>query len=95
MREHHAEFESTRLRLGMQVGQARCDKYQGSPDLMPTFVAGWNWRIYTGITLGWLFWYVNFYVITPKYVKDILARRRVQADYRDQKLDKLLNELNP
>jgi hypothetical protein len=43
--------------------------------LFPTFVLGWNWRIFTGCTLGWLFWYVNFYVITPAYAKDIRKRR--------------------
>ena len=76
MRERHAEFESTRLRLGVQLGQARCDRRQGSPDLLPTLAMGWNWRTYIGAQLSWLFWYVNLYIITPSYAKDIVRLRK-------------------
>jgi hypothetical protein len=79
MIERHAEFESTTLRLGMQVGQERCDRWMGSPDLIPNFFVGWNWRVYFGFTLRWLLWYVGFYIITPAYVKEIKKRREFLA----------------
>lgn len=98
MTEHHVEFESTRLRLGMQLGQARFGLGQGSPDLFPTFVVGWNYRIYIGFTLGWLIWYVNFYVITPAYVQEILKRREFLAKQAgeagdNRKMDVFLKEM--
>ena len=93
MIERHSEFESLRLRLGMQIGRARCDKLQGSPDLLPTLIVGWNYRIYAGITLGWLFWYVNFYVITPAYAKEIEKRRDLEREVNNKELARDLDEM--
>jgi hypothetical protein len=77
----------------MQIGRARCDKLQGSPDLLPTLIVGWNYRIYAGITLGWLFWYVNFYVITPAYAKEIEKRRDLEREVNNKELARDLDEM--
>jgi hypothetical protein len=75
MKNHHKEFESVQLRLGMQVGVTRFDKKSQTIDLLPQVTIARNYHTHFGIGFEWLIVHINFYVITRAYAQDIVRRR--------------------
>ncbi len=83
MKEWHREFESVAARVGMQLGRGEIGR-EGTFNVVPDLAIGWNWRIYLGFDIYWLFWYIGVYVMTPAYKDAILKRRQ---HYRDKPED--------